>query len=93
MTTLVLDKATEQTTLGEILRNAADSIIEIRSEEGDLMATVTLPQASQDDFDYRPYMAEARRAVDEHLQRPPTSRPALTTRELLDSLNQLDTRE
>lgn len=93
MTTLVLDKTTEQTPLGEILRNASDSIIEIRSEKGELMATVTLPPTIHDGFDYGPYMAEACRVVDEYLQRPPDARPALTSRELLDSLNRLDAPE
>jgi hypothetical protein len=63
MTTLVLSKTSEQTTIGELLRNAADPVIEIRSEDGDLMATVTL--ATADDFDYTPYMAEVERNIEE----------------------------
>jgi hypothetical protein len=89
MTTLVLSKTTERTTIGELLRNAADPVIEIRSEDGDLMATVTL--ATADDFDYTPYMADAERFVDEYLRRPPVdSSKCITTRELLDSLHARD---
>jgi hypothetical protein len=93
MTTLVLNDITEQTTIGEILRNAADPVIEIRSADGSLMATVTLSSAEDDDFDYGPYMSEAQRVVDEYRRRPPVD-PAdcLTTREFLDSLHALESR-
>ncbi len=92
MTTLVLNETTEQTTIGEILSNPAGSVIEIRSEDGALMATVTLADA--DDFDYSPYIAEAQRFVDNYRRRPPVdASECLTTRELLDSLNALEAGE
>jgi hypothetical protein len=92
MTTLVLSETTETTTIGELLRNAADPVIEIRSEDGDLMATVTL--ATADGFDYTPYLSDAERFVDEYLRKPPVdSSKCLTTRELLDSLHALETGE
>lgn len=89
MTTLVLSKSTEQTTIGELLRDAVDPVIEIRSEDGDLMATVMLPSAD-DGFDYTPYMAEVERNIEELERRARDSRPGLTTAEFLAELKALE---
>lgn len=89
MTTLVLDEKSEQTPIGSVIRSATDSVVEIRDENGSLVATLMFPD-EDDDFDYEPFMAEAQRIVDEYKNRPPDPRPALTTQEFLDSLRRLE---
>ncbi len=89
MTTLVLDENTEQTTIAELLREAAGQTVEIRDADGKLVATL-LMSCEDDDFDYEPYMEEAQRIVDEYRSRPRDSRPPLTTKEFLDSLRRLE---
>jgi hypothetical protein len=88
MTTLVLDEKTEQTPIGSVIRSATDSVVEIRDEDGSLVATLMFPD-EVDDFDYGPYMAEAQRVVEEYKSRPPDPRPPLTTQEFLESLRRL----
>lgn len=85
MTTLVLDDTTEQTPIGELLREADGQSVEIRDADGELIATL-VTAIEVDDFDYKPYMEEAQRIVDEYLSRPPDPRPPLTTKEFFDSL-------
>ncbi len=87
MTTLVLDEKTEQTPIGDVLRNAAGDSIEIRDANGELMATVAM-STMNDGFDYGPYLDEAQRIIDEHRRKPFDRKKCLTTAELMEKLKQ-----
>jgi hypothetical protein len=86
MTTFILDDESEQTTLGEFLESAGDRVIELRLEDGTLVATIVL---SRDDLgvDYEALVAEAERNIDEIRRRmqEPLSK-AITTDQLLQRL-------
>jgi hypothetical protein len=88
MTTLVLDEVTRKTTLGELLEFASDRVVEVRHEDGTLVATVVL---SRDDagVDYDRLVAEAERDIDELRRRANDPRPALSTLEFIAALERL----
>jgi hypothetical protein len=88
MTTLVLDDRTGQTTLGKLLESASDRVIEVRHEDGALVATIIL---SRNDacVDYDKLVAEAERDIDELRMRANDPRPALSTMEFIAALERL----
>jgi hypothetical protein len=91
MTTLVLDKKTERTAFGDVLNSITDSVVEIRNEQGSLVALLTLPGAEQDDVDYAPHLAWAEEHVAELDRRARDKRPGVTTEQLLQKLQQRET--
>ena len=92
MTTFVLDDQSETTTLAEVLRTATDRVIEIRRQDGRLVATLQLA-GDDEKFDYAPHMPEAKAAVERYLRRGADQKPGLTTKEFLDALGQVDADE
>ncbi len=85
MTTLVLDKKTEQTSIGEMLNLATESVLEIRDETGKLVATVLFSE-DEKGFDYTPYLAEVERSMAELDRRARHPGPWLTTEQFLEGL-------
>jgi hypothetical protein len=92
MTTLVLDEKSEQTPIGDVLRNASGDLLEIRDVNGDLMATVVISTVKAG-FDYSPYLDEAQRIIDEHRRKPFDRQRCLTTAELMEKLHNLEAAE
>jgi hypothetical protein len=87
MTTLVLDKKTERTTIGEVLNSATEAVLEIRDESGRLLATVLFSE-DDDGFDYAPYLAEVERNMADLDRRARHPGPWLTTEQFLDGLSE-----
>ena len=91
MTTLVLDKKTERTAFGDVLNSITDSVVEIRNEQGGLVALLTLPGGEQGDVDYTPHLAWAEEHVAELDRRARDPRPGVNTEQLLQKLRQRET--
>ncbi len=88
MTTLVLDEKFERTTIGEVLSSVTDSVVEIRDEQGRLVAVLTFPGMDDEGIDYVPHIAWAERNIAELDRRAQDPRPGVTTSELLERLRQ-----
>lgn len=91
MTTLVLDKKTARTALGDVLNSITDPVVEIRDEQGGLVALLTLPGGEDGGVDYAPHLAWAEAHVADLDRRARDPRPGVTTEQLLQSLRQKET--
>lgn len=88
MTTFVLDKQSERTAIGDVLNSISDSIVEIRDEQGGLVALLTLPGGVERHIDYAPHLAWAEEHLAELDRRARDPQPGVTTEQLLQSLAQ-----
>lgn len=89
MTTLVLNRETEQMLLRDLVRQAGSGPIEVLREDGSLAVMVTPPF----DLDYGPLLAEAEANIEELRRRAAHPGPWITTAELLAHLESLEAKQ
>ncbi|MCA9074166.1 MAG: hypothetical protein KDA93_03970 [Planctomycetaceae bacterium] len=90
MTQIIIDEKTSQTPIGELLQREDDSVIEMRSEAGELLGTLLLSQMDQNEVPdriLRELEADAD-IINERLSRPASE--GLTKDQFLERLHQLD---
>jgi hypothetical protein len=91
MTTLVLNRETEQMLLRDLVRQAGSGPIEVLREDGSLAVMVTPP--FDVDVDYGPLLAEAEANIEELRRRAAHPGPWITTAELLAHLESLEAKQ
>lgn len=89
MTQLIIDESTCRTPIGELLSGKAADVIELRTQTGELLGTLLLPDRSNEERyqEIEQQLAAESDVIQERLSRPPSQ--GLTTPEFLEKLQKL----